>query len=141
MRQTIKFVPIQKAGLIINPEKEGIIEVRPGTKGIDLGECKFASAYIRVKDMYHYFKGMCIYSDNLPDGYDVIKYCRDPSDCLKALLNANEDDNLQGKVFNKGIMTKIKDNANWDAWAEEIKKHWMHPGLNRKNSTAPNEKE
>ena len=140
MRQTIKFIPGNRAGIKEDPVKAGIIEVRPGVKGLDLGEKKYAGAYIRVLDEHHYLKGMCLYSDNLPENYDVIKYCLDPKDVLKALKDDRDDPYMPQKL-NKGIMTKIKDSANWNAWAEEYKKHWLHPVLDRKNSNAPNEKE
>ena len=74
MGKKVKFVPGNKVGMTENPDKAGIIEVRPGTKGIDLGEKKYAAAYLRVLDEEHYVQGLCLYSNDLPDGYDVVCY-------------------------------------------------------------------
>lgn len=103
---TVKFIPGKRAGAKEDPTKEGIIEVRPGTNGIDLGEEKYAMAYIRVLDARHCFKGMCVYSDNLPEDYDVICYCRDPAHMLTALKTVTTEMNLS-----KNIMTKIPSEA------------------------------
>lgn len=124
MKSTIKFIPGNRAGITVNPKKAGIIEIRKGLKGINLGDQKYpyAMAYIRVLDEHHYLKGMCIYSDKLPDGYDVIKYCWDPKNALKALKDDRDDPNMPQKL-NKSIMTKIKlDISAWNAWEEEIRK-------------------
>ena len=100
--RSVKFIPGKRAGVKEDPLKEGIIEVRPGTKGIDLGEKKYAMAYIRVLDDRHCFKGMCMYSDNLPGDYDVICYFRDPCHGLTALRTVKPEMNL-----GKDIMTEV----------------------------------
>lgn len=116
--RSVKFVPGKKAGVKEDPLKEGIIEVRPGTKGIDLGEKKFALAYIRVLDDRHCFKGMCLYSDNLPGDYDIICYYRDPSQGLMVLKSVTPEMNLS-----KDIMTVIQSDYQTgilaDPWHEE----------------------
>lgn len=98
----IKFIPGNRAGFREDPDKSGIIEVRPGTKGVDLGDKKYEVAYIRVLDEYHYIKGMCIYSDNLPDDYDVMLYYDDPRNALYALHRVRSDLKLKN-----GVMTPI----------------------------------
>ena len=52
-------------------EKDGMIELRRGVPDLNLGESKYAQVRIAV-DGDRYMKGMAIYSDNVPDGYDVI---------------------------------------------------------------------
>ena len=52
-------------------EKDGVIELRRGVKDISLGESNYAQVRILV-DGTHYLKGMAVYSDNMPDGVDVI---------------------------------------------------------------------
>ena len=116
MGSSVKFIPGNRAGITEDPIKAGIIEVRPGTKGIDLGEQRYGMAYIRVLDEFHYLKGMCVYSNNLPENYDVIRYCFDPRDCLYALKDEREDKDIPKKL-NKGIMTKIK-SPSYDEWME-----------------------
>lgn len=110
--QSVKFIPGKRAGVKEDPLKEGIIEVRPGTKGIDLGEKKYAMAYIRVLDDRHCFKGMCMYSDNLPDDYDVICYFRDPCHGLTVLRTVKPEMNL-GKDIMTEVSTTIDSNNDY----------------------------
>lgn len=51
--------------------KDGVIELRRGVDDISLGNAKYAQVRIAV-DGTHYLKGMAMYSDNLPDGVDII---------------------------------------------------------------------
>lgn len=52
--------------------KDGLIEVRPGCKDLDFGNNKsYCQARILV-DGTHYIKGMAVYSNDLPDGVDVL---------------------------------------------------------------------
>lgn len=52
-------------------EKDGVIELRRGVDDISLGKANYAQVRINVGDT-HYLKGMAVYSDNMPDGVDVI---------------------------------------------------------------------
>ena len=52
-------------------EKDGTIELRRGVDDISLGKANYAQVRIAV-DGTHYLKGMAVYSDNLPDGIDVV---------------------------------------------------------------------
>lgn len=52
-------------------EKDGVIELRRGVNDISLGKANYAQVRIAV-DGSHYLKGMAVYSDNLPDGVDIV---------------------------------------------------------------------
>lgn len=52
-------------------KKDGVIEIRRGVDDLSLGESRYAQVRILV-DNTHYLKGMAVYSDNLPDGVDVL---------------------------------------------------------------------
>ena len=52
-------------------EMDGIIQLRRGVPDLDLGGSKYAQVRIMVDDT-HYLKGMAMYSDDIPDGYDVV---------------------------------------------------------------------
>ena len=52
-------------------EKDGIVEIRRGVPDLSLGESRYAQVRILV-DNSHYIKGMAVYSDNMPDGVDVV---------------------------------------------------------------------
>lgn len=71
--------------------KDGVIELRRGVDDLDLGNSHYAQVRILV-DGSHYLKGMAIYSDNIPDGYDVV-------------FNTNKNSN----VSKKDVLKKIKD--------------------------------
>ena len=52
-------------------EKDGVVELRRGVPDLSLGEAHYAQVRIMV-DGTHYIKGMAVYSDDLPDGVDVL---------------------------------------------------------------------
>lgn len=52
-------------------DKDGMVEIRRGVNDLSLGESHYAQVRIMV-DGTHYIKGMATYSDNMPDGVDVI---------------------------------------------------------------------
>lgn len=52
-------------------DKDGVIEIRKGLKDVSLGKSNYAQVRIMV-DNNHYMKGMAIYSDDVPDGFDII---------------------------------------------------------------------
>ena len=52
-------------------KKDGLIELRRGVQDISLGDAHYAQVRILV-DGTHYLKGMAAYSDDLPDGVDVL---------------------------------------------------------------------
>ena len=52
-------------------DKDGVIEIRRGVKDLSLGNASYAQVRIGV-DGTHYLKGMCIYSDDIPKGYDIV---------------------------------------------------------------------
>ena len=52
-------------------ERDGTVEIRRGLKDLSLGESRYSQVRILV-DGTHYIKGMALYSDDMPDGVDVI---------------------------------------------------------------------
>lgn len=52
-------------------DKDGVIELRRGVKDLSLGDAHYAQVRINV-DGKAYAKGMAIYSDNIPPGYDMV---------------------------------------------------------------------
>lgn len=72
-------------------DKDGVIELRRGVQDLSLGSSRYAQVRIGVgKD--HYLKGMAMYSDDMPDGVDI-------------LFNTNKSDT--GNKFD--AMKKISD--------------------------------
>lgn len=52
-------------------DMDGTIEIRRGVKDLDLGNSHYAQVRILV-DGTHYMKGMAVYSDDIPDGVDIV---------------------------------------------------------------------
>lgn len=52
-------------------DKDGVIEIRRGVDDLSLGNSRYAQVRILV-DGTHYLKGMAVYSDDMPDGVDVV---------------------------------------------------------------------
>lgn len=75
--------------------KDGVMEIRRGVKDLDLGNSHYAQVRILV-DGTHYLKGMAIYSDDLPDGVDV-------------MFNTNKKRGTPMIDADKGVLKPIKD--------------------------------
>ena len=73
-------------------EKDGLIEIRRGVPDLSMGNSTYAQVRIGV-DGTHYLKGMAIYSDDIPKGYDIVfntnKKVGTPKD--KVLKEASDD--------------------------------------------------
>lgn len=52
-------------------KQDGLIEIRRGVEDLSLGKDTYSQVRILVDDKY-YLKGMAAYSDNMPDGVDII---------------------------------------------------------------------
>lgn len=72
------FVRYSDAEPVSGLDKDGIIELRRGVDDISLGGANYAQVRIAV-DGTHYLKGMAMYSNDIPDGYDVIFNSHEPS--------------------------------------------------------------
>ncbi len=78
-------------------EKDGVIELRRGVPDLTLGNSKYAQVRIRVDDNL-YLKGMAIYSDDIPDGYDVVFNTNKPKGtAFEKVLKPIKEEQLKGK--------------------------------------------
>lgn len=73
--EPIKNIDSSRIKIIYNEDggidKDGVIELRRGVDELSLGDKRYAQVRIGV-DGTHYLKGMAIYSDNMPDGIDIL---------------------------------------------------------------------
>lgn len=92
-------------------DKDGLIEIRKGVKDLDIGQHGYAQVRIAVtekdnpksyKDGTNYMKGVAIYSDNIPEGYDCVYNS-----------NKSKDDPFD-KVFKKMERSKETGEIDWD---------------------------
>ena len=112
--------------------KDGVIEIRRGVNDLDLGKSHYAQVRILV-DGTHYLKGMAMYSDDMPDGVDIMFNTNKKKDTPKmdVLKKINTDDpdnpfganikaNGQSKYIDKdgkeklSPINKLKEEGDWD---------------------------
>lgn len=127
-------------------QKDGIIELRRGVQDLSLGESRYSQVRILV-DGTHYAKGMAVYSDNMPDGVDVIfntnKKAGTPmGDVLKKIKNDPDNpfgsaikDAMQGGQYwyndaktgekKLGLINKRADEGDWDDWKDALPSQFL----------------
>lgn len=73
---------------------DGMIMLRRGVPDLNLGDSHYAQVRIMVDDS-HYLKGMAVYSDNIPDGKDIVFNTNKKSNVpLHEVLKKKKDDEL-----------------------------------------------
>ena len=91
--------------------KDGVIEIRRGVDDLSLGTSHYAQVRILV-DGTHYVKGMAVYSDDLPDGVDVLFNTNKTqgTPMTKVLKEIKKDDptNPFGSLIKEGIVDPDK---------------------------------
>ena len=88
-------------------DKDGVIEIRPGCADLNLGNQHYAQVRIMV-DGTHYLKGMAMYSNDIPDGYDIVFNTNKASGTPKEkVLKPIKDDptNPFGAAIKVGVAT------------------------------------
>lgn len=81
-------------------DKDGVIELRRGVDDLNLGNANYAQVRIGVDDS-HYLKGMALYSDNIPKGYDIV-------------FNTNKSNTTPKMDVLKEMKTDKQGNILWD---------------------------
>lgn len=129
-------------------EKDGVVEIRRGVPDLSLGESRYAQVRILV-DKTHYIKGMAVYSDDMPDGIDVIfntnktrEKCPNKKDVLKEIKNdpdnpfgsAIKDVELGGQYWytdpktgkkKLGLINKRADEGDWTEWKDSLPSQFL----------------
>ena len=132
-------------------DKDGVIEIRRGVKDLDLGNAHYAQVRILV-DGTHYLKGMAMYSDDIPDGVDIVfntnkkkgtpkmevmkEIQSDPDNPFGAYIKANgqsyyDDPNgtyINPKTGNKAKLSainKLKEEGDWDKSSKNLSQQFL----------------
>lgn len=112
-------------------DKDGVIEIRRGAEGLDLGESRYAQVRIGVDDT-HYLKGMVVYSDDLPPGVDIRfntskKKADYPNklDALKKMEADISDPQMAMKASIKpggqrGYLNIVNEEGDWAVWSKNL---------------------
>lgn len=114
-------------------DKDGVIELRRNTKDLDLGNSRYAQVRIGV-DGTHFLKGMAVYSDEMPDGVDIIyntnkKKGTDKYDVFKPMKRDEttgkiDPDNPFGALIKtggqKGALNIVNEEGDWSDWSKTL---------------------
>ena len=122
--------------------KDGLVEIRRGVEDLSLGGSHYAQVRILVDDA-KYIKGMAVYSDDLPDGVDIMfntnKSQGTPKD--KVLKNiSNDPDNPFGSLIKAGgqsyytdangekqlsLINKRAEEGDWGGWSDNLPSQFL----------------
>ena len=112
-------------------DKDGVMELRPGVKDLDLGKARYAQVRIGVNGT-HYLKGMAVYGDpkDFPKGVDVIfntnkKQGTPKEKVLKPLKD--DPDNPFGATIKKqsGAINKVNEEGDWNTWSKTLSSQFL----------------
>lgn len=133
-------------------DKDGLIEIRRGVPDLDLGESRYAQIRILVDDN-KYIKGMAVYSDKMPDGYDIVfntnkktveeaykKIKNDPDNPFGSAIkdvdlggqywyDSKTGERLQAKADSPnaklGLINKRSDQGDWTEWQDALPSQFL----------------
>lgn len=123
-------------------QKDGVIELRRGVDDLSLGDSHYAQVRILVDDK-KYIKGMAVYSDNMPDGVDVVFNTNKKSDVSKADVLKdikNDPDNPFGSLIKAGgqsyytdkngerqlsLINKRAEEGDWGEWSDHLPSQFL----------------
>ena len=126
---------------------DGVIELRRDVKDLSLGSAKYAQVRIAV-DGTHYMKGMAIYSDNIPKGYDVVynthkakgknklaymkEMDNDSDNPFGATIKGDKDLNLVQRYYKdkngkkqKSAINVVSEEGYWDGWSKQLSSQFL----------------
>ena len=128
-------------------DKDGVIEIRRGVDDLSLGNSRYAQVRILV-DGTHYLKGMAVYSDDMPDGVDVIfntnkskgtpalgpknntvlkQIKDDPDNPFGALIKAGGQSYYIDKDGKRQLspINKTREQGDWDEWQDALPSQFL----------------
>lgn len=123
-------------------DKDGVVEIRRGVDDLSLGESHYAQVRILVDDK-KYIKGMAVYSDDMPDGIDIVfntnkKQSTPKMDVLKDI--SNDPDNPFGSLIKAGgqsyytdkngerqlsLINKRAEEGDWGEWSDNLPSQFL----------------
>ena len=122
--------------------KDGVMEIRRGVPDLDLGNSHYAQVRIMVDDS-HYLKGMAVYSDDLPNGVDIVFNTNKPSGTPKmkvfkpikddpdnpfgAAIKANGQSTYIGADGKEHLspINKLKEEGDWDTMSKNVSSQFL----------------
>lgn len=123
-------------------EKDGVVEIRRGVDDLSLGNSSYAQVRILVDDA-KYIKGMAVYSDDLPDGVDVVFNTNKTKTTPKSEVFKNitsDPDNPFGSLIKAGgqsyyidsngekqlsLINKRAEEGDWSQWSDKLPSQFL----------------
>ena len=123
-------------------QKDGVIELRRGVDDLSLGDSRYAQVRILV-DGKKYIKGMAVYSDDMPDGVDVVfntnktkdksklevlkDIKEDPDNPFGALIKVQGQSTYIGKDGKEhlSLINKTREEGDWDEWKDKLPSQFL----------------
>ena len=123
-------------------EKDGVIEIRRGVEDLSLGNSRYAQVRIMVDDSL-YIKGMAVYSDDIPDGVDVVfntnkaagmpmskvlkEKKSDPDNPFGSLIKPDGQSTYIDKDGNEklSIINKTREEKDWSDWSNALPSQFL----------------
>ncbi|ALY08779.1 helix-turn-helix DNA-binding domain protein [Arthrobacter phage Mudcat] len=115
--------------------KDGVIEVRPGVKDLSLGSSRYAQVRIAVNGT-HYLKGMAMYSNDLPDGVDLVFNTNkskevgklgamkpmkdDPDNPFGSIVRQITTKDAKGNDVVTSAMNIVNEEGTWRKWSKSL---------------------
>ena len=114
---------------------DGTIELRRGVPDLDLGDSTYAQVRIAT-DNGLYLKGVALYKDDIPEGYDVVfntaKSRDKPLDKVLKPVNVDKDgnpdkDNPFGATIKaqKGALNIVNEEGDWEDWSKSLSSQFL----------------
>lgn len=128
-------------------DKDGVIEIRRGVEDLSLGNSHYAQVRILVNGT-HYLKGMAVYSDDIPEGKDIVFNTNkksgtpmmgskdstvlkpiksDPDNPFGAAIKANGQSEYVGADGKKHLspINKLKEEGDWDTMSRTVSSQFL----------------
>lgn len=133
-------------------QKDGVIELRRGVNDLSLGDAHYAQVRILV-DGNRYLKGMAVYSDDMPEGVDVVfntnkklgtpkenvlkEITSDPNNPFGSLIkehggqsfyddpNGKYTDPITGKKQSLSLINKRAEEGDWQEWDKKLPSQFL----------------
>lgn len=140
--------------------RDGMVEIRPGVKDLSLGDSSYCQVRIAVKDCdvqgklndkgqpepsNRYIKGMAVYSDEVPEGYDIVvnsakSKAKGDAAAFKPIKNELDIDEVFGaKIMadgqnhwtdengedHLGYINKVNDEGKWMNWSKTLPSQFL----------------
>ena len=114
---------------------DGTIELRRGVPDLDLGNSQYAQVRIAT-DNGLYLKGVALYTNTIPDGYDVVFNTSKSRDkpLNKVLKEVNKDDkgnpdkdNPFGATIKsqRGALNIVNEEGDWEDWSKSLSSQFL----------------